>query len=84
LEPHVGELGHALECTVFGRLEVERGSPVVTEVFAVGAGCASRTFRRVKDTGFHLQHVSKGLAYKTDRSYGEVERVSSDDLMRVW
>lgn len=57
LEPDVCELRHALEGAVFGGLEVERGGPVVGEVFRVGARGAGGFGRWVIFGGFHLGRV---------------------------
>ena len=84
LEPHVGELGHTLKRTILGRFEVQRGSPVVAEVFAVCARRASRALGRIKDLWFHLQSVSEGLPYGSGSCYCKIEGVSSDNLMREW
>lgn len=63
LQSDVGELRDALEGRVLGGLEVERGGPVVGEVFRVGAGGAGGEGGGVVFGGFHLGGVSMVKAW---------------------
>jgi hypothetical protein len=84
IEPSVGHLRYAPVCSIFRRLEIDGGRPVVAGIFFVETRRACGCFGRVDALWVHLGCCQRVLFACTSIAYSDVERVTSDNLMHMW